>query len=161
MAKTIIGVMGPGDGATKQDIKWATKLGRLIAEQGWVLLTGGRNVGVMDAASKGAHEAGGLTIGILPSEDGRDHSEHLDICIRTGIGSARNNINALSSDIIIACGTGIGTTSEIMLALKAKKPIILLHQTDNALAFISEMAPCKLNVVDTPEEAIYRTADIL
>jgi len=153
--------MGPGDGATNRDIKLATKVGNLIAKKGWALLTGGRNFGVMDAASKGAHEAGGLTIGILPSEDGSDHSEHLDVCIRTGIGSARNNINVLSSDVIIACGTGIGTTSEIMLTLKAKKPIILLHQTDNALAFIGEMAPYKLNVVDTPEEAIHRTADIL
>lgn len=68
MSKPIIGVMGPGDGATQADIKYACKLGKLIAEQNWILLTGGRNSGVMNAASKGAKKSGGLTVGILPSE---------------------------------------------------------------------------------------------
>lgn len=68
MAKTVIGVMGPGDNATKEECDSAFELGKLIANKGWILLTGGRNVGVMEAASRGAKEAGGLTIGILPGK---------------------------------------------------------------------------------------------
>lgn len=69
MRKIVVGVMGPGDKATTTDINRAYRLGQLIADNGWVLLTGGRNVGVMDAASRGAKMVGGLTIGILPSND--------------------------------------------------------------------------------------------
>lgn len=152
--KTVIGVMGPGDGATQKDIALATELGRLIAKQGWALLSGGRNVGVMNAASKGAYEASGLVMGILPSEDGKEASEYLDIRICTGMGSARNNINVLSSDVVIACGSGIGTTSEIMLALKAHKPVILLNQTAEALNFIKEIAPEEPTIVHRAEQAI-------
>ncbi|MGD8427237.1 MAG: TIGR00725 family protein [Balneolaceae bacterium] len=154
MAKKIIGVMGPGDGATKQDITLAEKLGSLIARQKWALLTGGRNVGVMNAASKGAQSAGGLTIGILPSAKREEASAYLDIPICTGMGSARNNINVLSSDVVIACGSGLGTTSEIMLSLKAGKPVVLLNQTDAALAFIKELTSLEPKVVNTAEEAV-------
>ena len=72
--KKIIGVMGKGNLATPLEIKGAYELGKLIAENGWILLTGGRNVGVMDAASLGAKSAGGLTIGILPGKDKKEVS---------------------------------------------------------------------------------------
>jgi len=101
--------MGPGDKATTSDINRAYHLGQLIADNGWVLLTGGRNVGVMDAASRGAKMVGGLTIGILPSNDTRAMSDAVDIAIVTDMGNARNSINVLSSDVVIACGMGIGT----------------------------------------------------
>lgn len=139
MAKIIIGIMGPGTGATPEDIEQAENLGKLIAEAGWVVLTGGRNVGVMEAASKGAQQAGGLTVGILPSENNHDASQYVDIPICTGMGSGRNNINVLSSDIVIALGSGAGTTSEIMLALKAQKPLILLHPSEKLVNFIADL----------------------
>lgn len=154
MAKTIIGVMGPGDGATEEEINQASRLGKLIAEQGWVLLTGGRNVGVMEAASKGAQEAGGLTIGILPSDNNRNASKYLDIQIRTGIGSARNNINVLSSDVVVACGSGAGTTSEIMLALKAGKPLLLLNPTLELVDFIQTLPYPEPGLAKTAEQAV-------
>lgn len=66
--------MGAGDRATPQDLEIAYALGQKIAEQGWILLTGGRAVGVMDAASRGAKQANGLTIGILP---GSSHQQSL------------------------------------------------------------------------------------
>ncbi|MGL4881753.1 MAG: cytochrome, partial [Waterburya sp.] len=69
MAMTIIGVMGVGNLATPKDLELAFQLGQLIAENGWILLTGGREAGVMDAASRGAKAGGGLVIGILPSHD--------------------------------------------------------------------------------------------
>jgi uncharacterized protein (TIGR00725 family) len=154
MGKTIIGVMGPGEGATGREINQATKLGRLIAIEGWVLLTGGRKSGVMDAASKGAQQAGGLTIGLLPSDDGHDASKYLDIPIRTGMGSARNNINVLSSDVVVACGSGAGTASEIMLAMKAGKPLVLLNPPSELVDFIKTLPYPEPALVKSAEEAI-------
>src|SRR4028119_1144630 len=116
MKKIIIGVMGPGEQATATDLQNAYELGKLIAQQGWVLLTGGRNVGVMDAANTGAKAANGLTVGILPTADPSGISKAIDIPIFTDMGNARNNINVLSSDVVIACGMGAGTASEVALA---------------------------------------------
>ncbi|MCW6038203.1 hypothetical protein K4A83_18275 [Spirulina subsalsa FACHB-351] len=66
MPKIMIGVMGPGEKARPQDVALAYQLGAAIAQSGWILLTGGRNVGVMEAANQGAKSAKGFTIGILP-----------------------------------------------------------------------------------------------
>ena len=101
MRQVIIGVMGPADSATEQDLRNAFRLGGLIAARNWTVLSGGRNVGVMDAVSRGAREAGGLVIGILPEADHHNESQHLDVAIVTGMGTARNSINVLTSDI---CG---------------------------------------------------------
>ncbi|WP_242044677.1 SLOG cluster 4 domain-containing protein [Anabaena azotica] len=109
MNKIVIGVMGAGEGATANDGENAYKLGELIAQAGWVLLTGGRNVGVMDAASQGAKSANGLTVGILPGTQAEGISVAVDIAIFTDMGNARNNINVLSSHVVIACGMGAGT----------------------------------------------------
>lgn len=151
MAKTIIGVMGPGEGATDKEKSIATELGQQIPTNGWTLLTGGRNAGVMHAASKGAKQAGGLTIGILPSSDRKGMSKFVDIPICTGIGSARNNINILSSDVVVVCGTGAGTTSEVMLALKSQKPLILLAPSQKLVELISEL--------DYPQPDVTQTVD--
>ncbi|MEH2360694.1 cytochrome [Nostoc sp.] len=111
MRRIIIGVMGRGENATANDLQNAYILGQEIAKQGWVLLTGGRNVGVMDAVSKGAKSANGLTIGILPGENQDGMSSWIDIAIFTDMGNSRNNINVLTSNLVIACGMGIGTAS--------------------------------------------------
>ena len=154
MAKTIIGVMGPGDDATKKDLDNAYTLGKLIAKQNWTLLTGGRNAGVMDAASRGAKSSGGLTVGILPSENKNGMSEFIDIPICTGMGGARNNINVLSSDVVIACGAGAGTTSEVMLALKANKPVLLINSSKNLVKLLDELPYPKPNIIPSPHHAI-------
>lgn len=99
------------------------------------MLTGGRASGVMEAAMKGAKAAGGTTIGILPSADGAGRSEFADIAINTGMGNARNNINVLTSDVVVAIGAEVGTASEIALAIKNGKPVILMNQTKEALNF--------------------------
>ncbi|MGB4593516.1 MAG: TIGR00725 family protein [Coriobacteriia bacterium] len=124
--RTIVGVMGSGrmlDAAAEAN---AYVLGRLVAEEGWVLLTGGRATGVMDACSRGASEAGGLVVGVLPDETVMSASPAVDIAIRTGMGDARNVINILSSDVVIALPGGPGTLSEVAHALKASKPVIVL-----------------------------------
>lgn len=146
MKKIIIGVMGPGKGATKKDMDNAYELGSEIAKNDWLLLSGGRNQGVMDAVSKGAHDSGGLVIGILPSKDGSDASEAVDIRIITGFGGGRNVINVLSSDVVIACGMGAGTSSEIGHAVKIGKPIILLETGRKAEEFFKELAPESVHI---------------
>jgi uncharacterized protein (TIGR00725 family) len=154
MSNPIIGVMGPGEGASQKDIDHAYELGRLIAKQNWILLTGGRNMGVMGAASKGTKHSGGLTVGILPSENKTGISEFVDIPICTGMGSARNNINVLSSDVVVACGTGAGTFSEITLALKAQKPIVLLNPSKNMVKLLNELSYPNPDIASSPNNAI-------
>ena len=146
--------MGPGIGAREIDRNLARELGSAIASQGWILLTGGRNVGVMEAANQGAKQAGGLTVGILPTATDEGMSEAVDIAIFTDLGSARNNINALSSHAIVACGMGAGTASEVALALKAKKPVILLNGDRTTRSFFENLSEDNLWIAETVEEAI-------
>lgn len=146
--------MGPGDGATEHDIKNAYALGAEIAKNGWVLLSGGRNTGVMDAVSRGAQEAGGLVVGVLPSKDGKDASHALDIQIITGMGGARNVINVLSSDVVVACGMGKGTASEVAHAIKIGKPTILLNTGKKAEDFFKDLAPEIVYAASTVQSVI-------
>ena len=148
----IIGVMGGGH-ANAMDTEMAYRLGQLIAAEGWILLNGGRRAGIMDASARGAREQGGLTVGILPDTDTRHLSPHIQIPILTGMGSARNYINALSCHVMIACPGGAGTLSEIALALKHGRPVILLNM-DAGHLFPSYEATGQLMRVSRPKEAI-------
>ncbi|MDX1618188.1 MAG: TIGR00725 family protein [Balneolaceae bacterium] len=161
MANIIIGVMGPGGGAGDSDLEIAYELGKLIADEGWTLLTGGRRAGVMDAASRGAKESGGLTVGILPGHDRAGVSPHVDVPVVTGVGSARNNINVLSCDLVFACGVGMGTFSEVLLAVKAGKQVILLNQTEASINFLEQFASDRIHFVSAPSEAIELAARLL
>lgn len=122
--------MGPGENASPNDLDIAFQTGKLIAEKKHYLLTGGRDQGVMHAASKGAALKGGQVIGILPGTDKSEMSAYVNIPIVTGMGSGRNNINVLTADIIIAIGLGAGTLSEIALGIKANTPVII-YGTNN------------------------------
>ena len=154
MRKITIGVMGPGNLATPTDLNNAHQLGQLIAQNGWILLTGGRKAGVMEAASKGAKIAGGLTVGILPGNNTDGIADDVDIAIITDLGNARNNINVLSSDVVIACGMGTGTASEVALALKNQKKVILLNENKEGQQFFRSLSPENILIANTPEKAI-------
>jgi len=135
----------------------AGRLGRLVAEAGWVLLTGGRPAGVMEAANAGAKTvAGSLTIGILPSDPDGPVSEHVDVAVFTALGDARNAVNVLSSDVVVACGVeGPGTASEVALALKARRPTILLAVLPVASEFFRTLPGAHLlHDAATPEAAV-------
>jgi uncharacterized protein (TIGR00725 family) len=106
---------------------YAYQIGKMIALEGWVLLNGGRPSGVMEATAKGARENGGITVGVLPSDNANSVSQYIDIPIVTGMGLARNVINILSSDIVIALPGMAGTISEIALALNHGKKVILFR----------------------------------
>lgn len=150
--RTIVGVMGAGkplDAAARAD---AVLLGRLIAERGWVLLTGGSAGGVMDAASQGAHEAGGLVLGVLKGRDGSEGSTFLDIAIKTGMGDARNVINVLTSDVVIALPGGPGTVSEVALGLKSGRTVVALGWDPGDA--LRETSAGRLLFASTPEEAV-------
>jgi len=153
----IIGVMGGGT-ASRTDLLHAYRLGELIAENGWILLNGGRNSGIMEASAKGAFEKGGFIVGILPDDDARQVSRYISIPIVTGMGSARNCINVLSSDVVVACPGGPGTLSEIALALKCGKNIILLNYSEDNI-FAPYLHAGRLSYAASPEEVIAQIDD--
>lgn len=95
----------------------------------------------MHSSLKGAKENSGLTIGILPDNNKKRMSQFVDIPIITGLGNARNNINILSSNIIIAIGSGPGTLSEIALAIKEDKPVIILNNPKYAEIILESFQP--------------------
>jgi uncharacterized protein (TIGR00725 family) len=147
--KPIVSVIGASD-STESQTADAEKVGRLLAEQGVVLVCGGRG-GVMQAACRGALEAGGLTVGILPGIDADVGNPYLSISLPTGLNHARNVLVVLAGQIIIAIGGGSGTLSEIALALKMGKKVIGLY-TWQAKDFQGELA--QIHVVNSPEEAL-------
>lgn len=159
--QVIIGVMGPGEQATAMDRQVAYELGQRIAAAGWILLTGGRPVGVMESASRGAKSAGGLTVGILPSDLREDASDAIDIPIVTGMGNGRNIINVLSSSVIISCGLGAGTVSEVALAIKTGKPVVLLNFSEVDRQFLQNLASYPLGMASSVGEAIELTRQYL
>ncbi|MBL7033371.1 MAG: TIGR00725 family protein [Candidatus Delongbacteria bacterium] len=122
--RTLIGIIGSGATELPAKLKqFAYKAGQLVAGKGFVLLTGGRG-GIMYHASRGASEAGGTVVGIIPGKDTQECNPFVDIPIITGISDARNLINILSARVVIAFPGGGGTLSEIGLALKNGVPII-------------------------------------
>jgi uncharacterized protein (TIGR00725 family) len=108
----------------------------------------------MEAASRGAKRvSGSLTIGILPTAD-EVPSAFVDVAIRTDLGHGRNNVNVLSSDVVFACGVeGPGTASEVALALKNGRPVVLVAPSDSARAFFSELGGGSVRIVDSGEAA--------
>ena len=109
-----------------QAILVAEEVGRELARHGAVLVTGGLS-GIMEAASKGARQVGGTTIGILPGSDPREANPYVDIAICTGIGYARNVIVVKSGQAVIAIDGAFGTLSEIGHALGDGIPVIALN----------------------------------
>ena len=97
-----------------------------MAEAGAVVVTGGRG-GVMEAASKGARQAGGTTLGILPDADRSQANPWLTVAVPTGMGEARNALVVRAADGVIAVGGEWGTLSEIAFAGKTGKPVVALE----------------------------------
>jgi uncharacterized protein (TIGR00725 family) len=117
-----LAVIGAGR-ASPEVYELAREVGRLAAQKGWIVLTGGL-MGVMEAACRGAREAGGLSLGILPGGDRDEANPYADLVVVTHIHHARNSVIAHSADALIAVGGEYGTLSEIALGLKLGKPVI-------------------------------------
>lgn len=120
-----IGVIGGGE-ADKRSLELAMEVGQEVAKQGCILLCGGLG-GVMEASARGAKEGGGLTVAILPGFEKGEANPHMDVKIVTAMSHARNAIIARSADALIAVDGELGTLSEIALALKIDKPVIMLE----------------------------------
>jgi hypothetical protein len=125
----IISVIGAGT-CNNEIYSIAEEIGKLIAQKGAILVTGGLG-GVMEAASKGAIEAGGTTVGILPGFSKEDANKYVSIPITTGLSHARNIVIARSADAVIAVSGEYGTLSEIAVALKLGKPVIGIKTWEN------------------------------
>ena len=150
-----IAVIGPGENASGDAIADATEIGTLIAQRGWITLTGGRRTGVMAAAAAGARAAGGIAIGLLPGNDRRDAAPELSAALPTGLGEARNAVLVTAADAVVACGINPGTVSEIALALRANKPTVLVKASPAAAEFLASIAAgSPFQVVETPAEAL-------
>lgn len=119
-----IAITGAGD-ATGEIYEQAQEVGRLIAKRNGLVVCGGLG-GVMEAAARGATEAGGTAIGVLPDEDRGRANPYLSYSIATGMGQARNLTLVCSADVVIAIGGGYGTLSEIGLARKVGRPVVSL-----------------------------------
>ena len=124
MSRKQIAVIGAGT-ATPELVKLAEEVGRLLAVRGAVLVCGGLG-GAMEAAARGAREAGGTTIGILPGESRSEANPWIDYAVVTGMGHARNLAVVASGDAVIAVGGEWGTASEIALGRKLSRPVVVL-----------------------------------
>lgn len=137
----------------------ARETGRRIAAAGAVLLSGGRG-GVMAAASEGARAAGGLTVGVLPGTDARASPPDpaVQLPLFTGLGQARNLVLVLSAEAVIAVGGAWGTLSEIALALKHGRPVVLLESW--SLERPDGVPEPRLVTAADPEEAVRRALEL-
>jgi uncharacterized protein (TIGR00725 family) len=123
--KPIVGVMGSGQPGPNDAL--AYKVGRLLALEGYVVLNGGGG-GIMEAVSQGAAEAGGLVVGVLPTSTPTAGypNPYVHIPMYTGMSLARNVINILSSDVVVALPGGDGTLSEVALALNHGRHVVVV-----------------------------------
>jgi uncharacterized protein (TIGR00725 family) len=150
MTKPYIGVIGASK-ITPEFEKIAFEVGFGIAERGGFLVCGGLG-GVMEQACRGAKQAGGMTIGIIPGLERNQANPYVDIIITTGLDEARNLIVVRTADVIIAIAKGLGTLTEIAFALKIEKPVIGIGTWNNELTLIK---------VKTAEEAVNKAFESL
>ena len=114
----------------------------------------------MAAVCRGAKRGGGATIGILPGTNPREANEWVDYPICTGLGEARNAVVVASGQVVIAIGGGLGTLSEIALALKLGRPVITLHSWPLDPALLAR-ANARIEEATSPDEAARRALELL
>ena len=122
VAAPYIAVVGASS-ANEAELAAAETVGRALGEAGATVITGGRT-GVMEAASRGAAQAGAVTIGLLPGHDRAEANPHVTIALPTGLGELRNGLIIRAADAVVAVGGAYGTLSEIALALRAGVPVV-------------------------------------
>ena len=142
-------MIGAGQGE-EEILRDAEEVGRRIAEAGAVLVCGGRT-GVMEAASRGASEAGGTVLGVLPTVSFEDANPYVTHVVATGIGEARNLAVVASGQAVIAVGGEWGTLAEIAFARKLRRPVVAIRSWT-----LQNRSRTELGIVDakTPEDAV-------
>lgn len=133
-----IAVVGSG-------VEWegaAEEIGRLLAERGCTVVTGGLGE-VMAAAHRGAKSAGGTTIAILPGESRLAANPWADHVVVTGIGHARNLAVAASGDVLIAVGGSYGTLAEMAFALRLGRRVVALAGAPDVAGALCAATPAE------------------
>jgi uncharacterized protein (TIGR00725 family) len=143
-ARAVIAICGASE-PTDEQYEHARAVGAGLARAGAVVVCGGRG-GVMEAAARGAAEAGGTSLGILPGASRDEANEHVTFAVATGMGELRNGLIVRTADAVIAIGGGYGTLSEIALALRIGRPVIALGSWELGLDDITRAAD--------PDEAV-------
>src|SRR5712692_9172910 len=165
--KPVITVIGksarnPGDPVPARALRAGEEVGKLLAERGAVVVTGGLS-GVMEAVSRGAKNAGGLVIGILPGLDKRDANAYVDVAITTGMGWMRNTLVVRAADAVIMISGGIGTLNELTVAYEDKPTVILegtggwsdrIREIAHEGKHLAEAHRATLHFAKTPAEAV-------
>jgi uncharacterized protein (TIGR00725 family) len=135
----------------------AEEVGRELARWGAVVVTGGLG-GAMEAACRGAKEAGGTTIGILPGDDRAEANPWVDVAVPTGLGEGRNALVVRAADAVVAVAGEFGTLSEIALALRLGKPVVGLDTWE--LGRAGEPVPAIVRAATPAEAAELAVAEI-
>jgi uncharacterized protein (TIGR00725 family) len=151
-ARYVSVIGGSGIAQDSVEATLAEEVGRLVAERGAVLVTGGQD-GVMEAASRGASQAGGTVIGILPELDRTTANAYVTYAIVTGVGQARNLAVAATGEVVIAVGGAFGTLSEIGHARSLGRTVIALRSWElSGRAGVDESD--EFQVAETAAEAV-------
>ena len=164
-----IGVIGSSSNVPEAVYKLAEEIGRLIAEAGGIVVTGG-GAGIMEATSKGAKLAGGLVVGILPEGDRHGANAYIDVAIPTGVGYALRNITTIrSSDSVIMIRGSSGTLNEVTQAYAHGKPLTVLQGTGGFAdrlegilpipGYLDERKSVKIEFVQTTSAAVRRAVE--
>ncbi|HEV2344611.1 MAG TPA: TIGR00725 family protein [Actinocrinis sp.] len=152
MSRVQVAVCGPS-AADAPTLAAAEEVGRLLAERGAVVVCGGYG-GVMQAAARGAHAAGGTVVGILSGDDPGPANPHLDIVVPTGLGQARNTVIALSCEALIAVGGSWGTLSEVAHAVRHRERAGRPARVVWLDGWTIPQAPDAILAADTPAGAV-------
>lgn len=147
-------VSGPGEPHDPRLLETALEAGRLLAERGWFVLTGGLG-GVMAAVADGVSTAGGTAIAILPTSARSDASPGHQIVLPTGLGEMRNPLLVRAADAVLAIGGSWGTLSEVALAARTRVPVVSIG-TD-----LPAFAGPEVRIAQNPVDAVAALAEIL
>ena len=152
-------------GCTPEHEKVAYDVGAEVAKSNSVLITGGLG-GVMTAASHGAKDANGLTVGIIPQDDASLANKFCDIVIPTGMGLTRDFLNALTADGVIIVGGGSGTLSETCAAYMHRKPMVAIRNLNGPIeqyidGYLDHRENVKIVGADTAQEAVKKILELI
>jgi len=161
MRRLYVTVIGSSTNVPHKALKLAYEVGLELGKRGIVLVCGGKG-GIMKAVAKGAKESGGTTIGILPGASKEEANEYIDIAIPTGMGHARNAINVLVGDAVIVIHGGVGTLSEVGLALAYGKPVIALKGSGGVADLMAGkvIGPSVIHIANSPTEAVEKAVNL-
>lgn len=127
----VVAVVGSASGLSPESVRAIERLGHLLMEAGYRLVTGGLG-GVMEAVSRGARQSPawseGRVVGVLPGTDASLANPWCDFVLPSGLGVARNVLVVSCADAVVAVAGGAGTLSEVALAWQLRKPIVCVTE---------------------------------